>query len=260
VRALAVAVGLLGSTVAVAQAARQADPLATRSGLEVGAQVARYIYDEPGIAKLSGNRLGFVGTATLAGESGLFGKIDFRESYGRLKYEGSGTMTGVPDLIFEVRALGGFDWVGAGISLSPYLGLGYRYLYNDLTGYSSTGAGGYRRYSNYLYAPVGLTVRIALGEHWVLAPTGEVDVFILGKQKSMLSDADISLSDVTNTQKHGSGYRAYLMLENGNLAFGPWMHYWHIQDSDLQPIGAGRRGMEPENTTREYGLEVRYRF
>jgi hypothetical protein len=260
VRTLALAVVLLGPSLAVAQTARQADPLATRSGLEVGAQVAGYTYDEPGVAKLSGNRLGIVGAATLTGESGLFGKIDFRESYGRLKYEGSGTMTGVPDLIFEVRALGGFDWIGAGVSLSPYLGLGYRYLYNDLTGYSSTGAAGYRRYSNYLYAPVGLTVRIALGAHWVLAPTGEVDVFIRGKQKSMLSDASAGLNDVTNTQKHGSGYRAYLMLENGNLAFGPWMHYWHIQDSDLQPIGGGRSGLEPENWTREIGVEFRYRF
>lgn len=253
----AVAAALLASSSAIAQ---QPDPLATHSGLEAGLQVAHYIYDEPGIAKLSGNRLGIVGTATLAGESGFFGKIDFRESYGRLTYEGSGTMTGVPDVIFEVRALGGLDGIGEGISLSPYLGLGYRYLYDNLMGYSSTGTAGYRRYSNYLYAPVGLTVRIALGERWVLAPTGEVDVFILGKQKSMLSDASVGLNDVTNTQKHGSGYRAYLMLENGSLAFGPWMHYWHIQDSDSQPIGGGRRGIEPENTTREYGLEVRYRF
>jgi hypothetical protein len=152
------------------------------------------------------------------------------------------------------------DFHPDGVSLSPYLGLGYRLLYDDLRGYSSTGAAGYRRYSNYLYAPVGLTMRFDLGAGWIFAPTGEWDVFIQGKQKTMLSDASLGLNDVTNTQKHGSGYRAYLMLEKDHLAFGPWLHYWHIQDSDVQPIGKGQLGLEPENWTREAGIEFRYRF
>ena len=52
-----------------------------RAGLEVGAQVAGYEYLEPDIAKLSGNRVGVVGTGTLTADSGIFGKIDLRESY-----------------------------------------------------------------------------------------------------------------------------------------------------------------------------------
>jgi hypothetical protein len=50
------------------------------------------------------------------------------------------------------------------------------------------------------------------------------------------------------------------MFERDKLAVGPYLHYWHIQDSDLQPIGGGFSGLEPENFTREYGLELRYRF
>lgn len=245
--------------------AQQPNPLATRSGLEVGAQVAGYEYLEPDIAKLSGNRLGIVGNGTLENEWGDFARIELRESFGRLKYEGSGSKTGVPDLILEARVLVGRDWIGSSASLTTYLGLGYRYLFDDLRGNSSTGAAGYRRYSNYLYAPVGFTTRFRLGDGWVLAPTLEADVFLLGKQISKLSDTGIAgLIDVTNTQHSGRGHRVSLMLERDRWAFGAWTHYWHIAKSDVQSAGvAGGNaitGVEPENYTRESGVELRYRF
>jgi hypothetical protein len=44
----------------------------------------------------------------------------------------------------------------------PYAGLGFRYLYNDLRGTSSTGAIGYRRESHYFYVPLGVTLRVPL--------------------------------------------------------------------------------------------------
>jgi hypothetical protein len=248
--------------------AQDFNPLSTRPGWELGVQGARYEYKEPDIAKLTGNRLGLVATRTWTDESGLFGKIDFRESYGRLKYEsnGTGTIDKVPDMILELRALAGLDWVGNSVSLSPYLGLGYRYLIDNLTGYSSTGASGYRRYSNYLYAPVGVTARLHMGGGWVLAPTAEGDVFLYGTQVSKLSDTGIpGVMDVTNRQSKGYGWRASLMIEKDHWSFGAWTHYWHIKDSDLQcftpPVGGVcQAGLEPENFTRETGLELRYRF
>jgi hypothetical protein len=50
------------------------------------------------------------------------------------------------------------------------------------------------------------------------------------------------------------------MLEKDHLAVGPWLHYWHIADSDVQQVAPGKFGLEPENWTREVGLELRYRF
>jgi hypothetical protein len=171
-------------------------------------------------------------------------------------------MTGVPDLILEARAVAGMDWIGTGASLSPYLGLGYRYLYNDLR--VSGSSGGYRRYSNYFYAPVGFTARFRLGEGWVLAPTLEADVFLQGKQVSELSDTGLGYIDVTNYQNTGRGHRASLMVEKDAWAFGAWTQYWHISDSDVQFAGVvggtPRTAREPENYTRESGLELRYRF
>jgi hypothetical protein len=245
--------------------AEELNPLATRPGGELGVQGSHYDYTEPDFAKISGNRAGVVGAYTFAGD-GLFGKLDARASYGRLKYEGSGTMDNVPDLILEGRAVAGLDWLGTSASLSPYLGLGYRYLYNDIRGYSSSGAAGYRRYSNYLYAPVGLTARWHLGGGWVLAPTLEADVFLYGTQVSKLSDTSIpGVMDVTNHQDKGRGHRASLMVEKDHWAFGAWTDYWHIKASDTQcftaPVGGVcQAGVEPENYTRESGLELRYRF
>jgi hypothetical protein len=247
---------------AFAQASGDPDPRATRRGWEVGGQIAHYHYEEPGFAEFIGIRGGIVGAYTFPPRwNRVFFRVDGRGSYGALKYKGSGTRDSVPDLIIEARGVAGLDFLpGNHVSLSPYLGLGYRYLYDDSRGYTSTNAAGYQRYSNYLYAPVGLTTRIHLRDRWVLAPTVEADIFILGKQKSQLSDTNLGFNDVTNTQKRGSGYRAYLMFEKDHLAFGAWTHYWHIKDSDVQPIGLGRAGLEPENRTRESGIEFRYRF
>ena len=50
------------------------------------------------------------------------------------------------------------------------------------------------------------------------------------------------------------------MLENANFSFGPWAHYWDIEDSDVVHIGGGFGAMEPANFTLEAGFEFRYRY
>jgi hypothetical protein len=217
---------------------------------------------------LEGPQIGVVGAYTFTAPNRVYSRIDGRVAYGKLDYEsgGTGTSSDEPNWIAEVRGVIGRDYlVGERIALSPYIGLGYRYLYNDGRGYTSTGHIGYRRYSQYWYAPIGLTMRMRTGDQWVFAPTVEYDAFIGGKQKTMLSDVAPGAPDVTNDQNRGRGYRVYLMMESRRWAFGPWLHYWNIKDSDVvflgfnsmgQPVG----GQEPANKTTEYGLELRYRF
>ena len=250
------------SPVASAQTSVPTDPLATRRGWEVGGQLSHYSYEEPNIGvKIWGGKVGITGAYTYTGAGQWFFKVDGRYAYGSLKYEGDGTMDSVPDSIFESRGVFGKDFFSrSGVSLSPFVGLGYRYLYNDLRGTTSTGAVGYRRFSNYWYAPLGLTSRIKVNGQWVIAPTVEYDYFIRGKQMSQLTDTGLGFSDATITQNKGYGYRLSVMAENRSWAFGPWMHYWRIEDSDIVPIGFGSGALEPKNETREYGLEVKYRF
>jgi len=80
------------SSAALAQTAPQPNPLATRTGWEVGAQAAHYHYEEPRVMKLIGPRVGRFGSFTFT-RAGLFFRTDVRLSYGELKYqsERSGT-------------------------------------------------------------------------------------------------------------------------------------------------------------------------
>lgn len=254
--------------VAPAQEPARRNLLLAQPGWEIGGQISSYHYEEPNFMKLTGGRIGAVGAYTFTFESRVYTRIDLRLSYGLLEYEsvGTGTKDDVPDLITEARVVFGRDYLaGESVALSPYIGFGYRYLYNDLTGYTSTGAVGYERYSHYFYVPVGVTLRFRASERWVIAPTLEYDWFLTGRQESKLSDTGNGFSDANNEQDRGHGYRASLMFESRHWAFGPWLHYWKIKDSDTVFVGfdfLGRATLvtEPENWTREYGVELRYRF
>jgi hypothetical protein len=257
---LAAALPAAIATTAAAQTG-QPDPLLTRRGWEVGGQVSKYHYEEPNFAKLTGEQVGVVGAYTFTSPNRVYNRIDGRVAYGSLKYEGSGSQDNNPNWIAEVRAVIGRDFiVSDNVALSPYIGLGYRYLYADNRGTTSTGAAGYRRYSYYVYAPVGVTLRMRTGDQWLVVPTLEYDAFLGGRQYSKLSDTGLGYSDSSNEQKDGRGYRASLMMEKGPWSFGPWLQYWKIKDSDIVPVAPGVGAMEPANWTREYGVELRYRF
>lgn len=253
------AAGLMAATLAFAAVA-QRDPLATRGGWELGLQGSTYEYDEPSFALLEGRRIGVTGSVTFLGQDYIHSRIEGRYSYGELDYTGSGTLADVPDHLLELRAIVGRDFRAGRFVWAPYAGLGYRYLYNDLRGVSSTGALGYRRMSRYYYLPVGVTLRVPLGSGWVLAPQIEYDAFAHGWQRSYLSDAGLGFNDVSNRQGRGRGARGQLAFEGPRWSFSLWSNYWKIKDSDVQPIGLGFAGLEPANTTRESGIELRYRY
>jgi len=241
-------------------AAAQRDPLATKGGWEAGLQGSTYEYEEPNFAHLEGERYGVMGAYTFLGPHSLHSRIEARYSYGELDYTGSGTLSGVPDYLFELRAIAGRDYRAGGMVWVPYVGLAYRNLYNDLRGFTSTGHIGYRRISRYYYLPVGVALRVPLGADWVMVPQLEWDAFANGRQRSYLGDTGLGLNDVTNRQAKGWGARAQLMFEGRRWSFGIWTQYWDIEDSDLQSVGLGLAGLEPANETRESGVELRYRF
>jgi hypothetical protein len=258
-RKAAAAAGLVAAIWASCAPA-QLDPLATRGGWALGLQGSTYEYDEPNFALLEGERIGVTGSVTFLLQNYIHSRIEGRYSYAELDYTGSGTLADVPDNIVELRGIIGRDFRAGRVVWAPYAGLGYRYLHNDLRGMSSTGARGYRRVSRYYYVPIGVTLRMPMGEGWVLAPHIEYDAFANGKQRSYLGDTGLGFNDVTNRQRRGRGARGQLAFEGPIWSVSLWSHYWKIDDSDIQPIGLGFAGMEPANTTRETGVELRYRF
>lgn len=245
----------------------------TSGGSEFGLSVSSYRYEEPSLGMSNkGDKFGVnhLGIEVLDGD--WFVKDDLRFAYGGVDYVGSGYQSGAPDWYVDARGLVGRDIQFGNAIYSPFVGVGYRYLFNDLRGYSSSGAIGYRRESNYLYVPIGLTHRFTLQDSAVLATTLEFDHLLIGRQLSRLSDlvghsGYTSASDVSNSQSSGFGFRADIMYEMGDLALGPFLNIWRISKSDsvLQPLTQNGVSTwyyfsEPENRTSEFGLRMRFKF
>ncbi len=244
-----------------------------RSGNEFGISLSSYGYEEPSLGMSNkGDKFGANHLGTKLLEGGWFVKDDLRFAYGEVDYVGSGYQPDVPDWYVDVRGLMGRDLQLGNAIYSPFIGIGYRYLFNDLRGYSSTGYIGYRRESNYFYVPMGLTHRFALQDSAVLATTLEFDHLLMGRQVSRLSDlvghsGYTSAFDVSNSQSSGFGFRADVMYEMDDLAFGPFLSIWRISKSDSVLQSVTYNGVttwyyfsEPENRTSEFGLRMRLRF
>ncbi len=239
--------------------------LKTMEGFDLGVQWSRYKYEEPGVMNQKGNKVGISGTYTAVFEDNAFAALDLRYASGKNTYTGSGTMSGVPDRMAELRGISGIDYVMGGYALSPYIGLGYRYLSNDLRGVSSTGAVGYRRVSQYLYVPIGITHRLAADVDMLsrIATNLEYDYFIGGRQTTYLSDTGMGLPDITSPQRSGHGLRGSVAYEVGHSTIGVFTDYWKIGTSGMTVFQSGNTvfvGWEPENSTREYGVFAKYHF
>lgn len=262
---LMVVLAFFASAVSVAPAMAQGLP--TRPGLELGIEGFKYGYEETSLdVELAGNKVGLTAAYTFTANQ-WFAKADISYAYGKLRYSSpDGVSTGVPDTSTEGRVIGGRDFFpGTNLAVSPYIGIGYRQLFNDSRGETTNGAVGYRRYSNYLYVPIGATARVRAYNGWMIALNGEYDYFIRGKQVSKLTDTGFpGIPDIRNSQGEGYGIRGSLMFEKGKWSFGPWIHGWMIEKSDVVVIPLGddfRVGFqEPENKTWEMGVQVTYRF
>ena len=240
--------------------------LKTQSGVELGITLSNYEYEEPTVdVTLEGYKLGLDFSVIGSAGENWFIRGDVKYATGDTDYTGSGTKCCNEDWYYELRATVGRDFDQGTYGLSPYLGLGYRYLFNDIRGPSDTGAVGYRRASRYVYAPLGATHRLKLESNARLATTLEYDFFIKGQQKSYLADTGIAgLTDVVNDQSAGYGLRGSMYYEKANWSFGPWFQYWNIDESDAASAGMFMGNpvlaVEPENETVEIGLRLGLRF
>ncbi len=258
---------LVGVAIVVAANAAFADDfrLKTLGGFELGALWSSYKYEEPGIMNEKGHKLGLSGAYTTLLEDNAFLIASLRYATGKNTYTGSGTLDRAPDTMWEARFLSGKDYVNGDYALAPYLGLGYRTLHNDLRGTTTTGAVGYRRKSEYLYLPIGITHRIAVAPSGIqrIATNLEYDYFIRGRQTSTLSDTGLPLPEVVDYQKGGHGLKASVAYEMEHASFGLYADYWKATTSPATYFVVGQSLFfvwEPENNTHEYGVFAKYRF
>jgi hypothetical protein len=251
---------------AIAQGAN----LATETGYELGATVSGYEYAEPGVMTLKAKKIGFDVSGTYAFEPNFpatsndwFVRWKLRYATGAADYSSpiSGTINGRSDRYYEAKALVGKDLYLGGYVLTPYVGLGYRYLVNDLRGTTSTGSFGYRRNSTYFSLPVGVTHKMRLDAKKQLHTTFEFSYLIRGTQGVNLSDLPINnaayQSDVSLHQRSGHGLSLQSMLSFDGWSVGPYIGIWRVQDSD---VGGTPAVLEPKNSTNEVGIKASYLF
>jgi len=246
-----------------------AQPL-KRHTFEIGPEISYRNYHEPGVREEEGWVYGLVGSYTYHNK--LMLKVEGRGNFGKMDYSSSdyGKINNINDYLLEARGLAGFDFLIAQVhSITPYLGVGYRYLNDDSSGRTSTtGALGYERESHYLYSPIGVGINVQLGDKFYVKESIEFDYFWRGWQKSHLSDAIPGLNNVTNIQHDGYGVRGsitfLIVTRRIDFELGPFANYWSIKKSENEEITlyGTPYGIfyEPRNRTVEIGFFITARF
>lgn len=246
-----------------------AAPAETES-FHAGIELFHFAYREPGIMRDEGF---FYGVA-LAYErkDPSFWKVEGRLSHGQVDYTGAlsdGTplrISNINDYIFEIRNLIGLRRQNAPESPTiPYLGFGYRYLWDNS---AERHPAGYLRESNYLYIPIGLERKPEGGSGWSMGFTVEYDLFVWGKQISHLSDVNAGYNDIENEQDKGYGVRGAVQFfrkgQKNDLIIEPYFRYWNIKESDLALVTRNGipqfYGVEPDNEHREIGARFLLQF
>lgn len=235
----------------------------------LSSEISYIKYREPGFMQDKGLMYGADGTYTYQHDNFLF-RPELRFSYGQVDYKNSGTLENIDDSIVEGRVLFGYEFpVSTNTTLTPYIGLGYRYLNDDPSGRTtSDGSISYRRESNYLYSPIGMELMKPIGDKWSFGATLEYDLFWRGWQKSRLAAAIHGYSDLENTQRKGYGLRGSLKFlrscEELDIIIEPFLRYWNIEKSDndnliYSGVVVGY-GYEPKNNSTEGGLMVTCRW
>lgn len=232
-------------------AAAQNNSLATISENTFGVSASNYKYDEPGFMTLKATKFGFDFSSTYAPGSkwpntpdAWFYSAQLSYFAGSADYTSpiSGNLNKTPHWFYEARLLAGKDIDMGSYVLSPYLGLGYRHLFNDL---------GYERTSNYTTLPIGITHKVKLADKSQLHTTLEYMHLLSGVQKVKL------IQNISMDQKNGFGLRFSMLKRYDTWSLGPTLTYWNLGQSEvggLTPI------YEPKNKTLELGIKAAMHF
>ena len=258
------------------------NPLKTQTGNEIGISISDYEYREPfkpgshgfwmdmnavnygisylGIYKFNDN---WFALADLGYKSG---KDDYDSS-------GSGFDKGIHKEIFEGKIAIGRDFAFDSFVLSPYIGLGHRYLNSKWRGKTSSGGIVYGRENRLFLLPIGITHKMNLRADSLLQTQFEFNQLLRGNQRSNFSETQylanvIRWDNTDNPQKEGYGLKASTKYKKNNWSIGPYAEYFRIKKSNIVlqtkiTVDSGTQLFwihEPENYTKEYGLKASYTF
>ena len=204
--------------------------------------------------------------------NGYFTSVQLRTAYGKDNYKSiSGVIRNIPQYEGELRVISGVNLpipeVGGVKEVSPYVGLGVRYFYDNSKGFrTNTGALAYDRRITQFYIPIGANWQFTHGD-FVFSPNLEMDVLFYGHVNSRFRNFDPTAKNLENIQKRGLGARGELMIgqkyEDFSWQIGPYFRYWKVADSDTDTIPTGASAgtyLEPENKRLQTGAKLQVQF
>ena len=158
--------------------------------------------------------------------------------------------------------------------ITPYTGLGYRYLSNSD---NPDVAGDYKREVTYIYLPLVLEFQKGISETRAWGIVGELDILLRGSAEANLSDASEKYNDLQFNQSLGGGiklagfYNSKLL--GMDISIKPFMDLWLIDNSDTDVLkhdgervlvrsadGSYGDYCEPANITVTGGLQLALNF
>lgn len=236
---------------------------------EITPEISHREYDESNLnMHEKGTMYGLAGSYTYHNNFML--KIEGTALWGNVDYNSpSGVLNGIPDAMYEIRGLAGYDIPVQSSAITPYIGFGYRYLSDDSSGKTTNlGAKGYLREISYQYMPLGVTGVTKFDNGWAVEGNIEYDIFLRGDVNTHFSDAFPILPDVTNSQSSGYGVRGSIDISKkyGQFTYvvGIFDRYWNIDRSDTTVSSVPGVGVftsyEPKNNSNEVGLNFGVRF
>lgn len=238
--------------------------LCTKTGQSISISLSDYTYEEREAMSLKAKKLGITYTNTYVLDKNssclkdgwfMSGQIHFANGEADYQSPISGTLNNTPNWYVRSNALIGKDYfIGAHV-LSPHIGLGFRYLHNDLR--TNDFRQGYRRDNFLTYVPVGLTHRTLALNRYLLTTTIEYSHLIKGTQKASLSDQNLTAQNVKLIQSKAYGLSLKTMMQLDDWAFGPEFIYWNVDRSSISGLPSV---YEPKNSTIEIGFKILKNF
>lgn len=193
-------------------------------------------------------------------------KIEGKGSFGKVDNNGSLDNTG--EHILEFRGLVGYDFsILKKNIITPYSGIGYRYLKTNKTGVWNEDE------IIYLYSPIGVETNTELGKRWSIGTKLEYDYFLWGEVHTSSNFVSGDKFD----QERGYGLRGSMKFQKKankvDLLIEPFLNYWHIKESkasSIVPLNPNRTlgngttinlGITyPKNHSTEIGVRFAVRF
>ena len=261
--------------------------------LDLSIKGGYFRYDEPGVnISYTGMVSGLQGAYTKSFSTWSF-KVQTEIMSGSLNYHGrlnnhqtadgamvssqenSGSLSYGSDLWYtDSVVLVGRSYAKNQYSLTPYAGLGFRYLNNPDNPDVDYD---YRRQNTYLYFPMVFELQKTLSKNRAWGITGEIDLLLNGSAKAHLSDASEQYNDLSFNQSLGGCVKLTGMYHREILghAFSlkPFVEMWMVDESDTDVLNYdGARVMvqsadgsygdyrEPSNITLMAGLQLNIMF